>query len=220
MDDMNTIPDNKISEPNESGTENEFPPKRRFIDELFEWIEMFSGVLLVMILIFTFAVRHMVVEGASMERTLYEEDVLIVSNLFYEPAQNDIVVIQVPNTVFDKPIIKRVIATEGQTVDFDFDNWKVYVDGVELDEPYVNYDSGYAMYRDMFSDPAAAALLPLTVEPGKIFVMGDNRNHSSDSRDSRIGQVDVHNVVGRVLFRAFPFNKFGVVKPDENAAGE
>ncbi|MCL2775265.1 MAG: signal peptidase I, partial [Oscillospiraceae bacterium] len=105
------------------------------------------------------------------------------------------------------PIIKRVIATEGQTIDFDFQNWQVTVDGKPLVEPYVNYEPGTMMANENID----LSQLPITVEPGKIFVMGDNRNHSTDSRS--IGQVDIRDVVGRVLIRIFPLNEFGVVKP-------
>ena len=200
--------------------------KKRWAEELFDWIEIFSSALLTVILLFTFIFRLVTVQGPSMEYTLHggeinypgaeSKDNLIISHLFYTPKQGDIVVIQVPNSYFTTPIIKRVIATEGQTVDFDFENWIVYVDGkpiYEVDgqpavEPYVNYEAGKFMSIESLSPDS----LPLTVGPGKIFVMGDNRNHSSDSRDSRIGQVDVRNVVGRVLLRVYPFEKFGVVK--------
>ena len=187
------------------------PKKKRFAEELFEWVEIFSGAFLIVILLFTFIVRLVTVEGPSMQETLHARDNLVISHLFYKPKQNDIVVIQLPNTAFTVPIIKRVIATEGQQIDFDFENWTVYVDGVALDEPYVNYMFGQPMY----SSGIDYASLPITVEPGKIFVMGDNRNHSSDSRNAQIGQVDVNNVVGRVIFRLFPLDKFGVVKAQE-----
>ena len=185
--------------------------KKRISAELFDWIEIFSSALVTVILLFTFIVRLVTVQGASMEQTLHEKDSLIISHLFYGPKAGDIVVIQVPNPQYDTPLIKRVIATEGQTVDFDFENWQVIVDGKAVDEPYVNFEYP----NKMKSDDIVFDSLPITVEKGKIFVMGDNRNHSSDSRSSSIGQVDVRNVVGRVLVRVFPFNKFGIVKPNE-----
>jgi len=184
--------------------------KKRFAEELFEWIEIFSSALITVILLFTFIFRLVTVEGPSMKETLHEKDNLIISHLFYTPKQNDIVVIQVPSSAFPAPIIKRVIAIENQVVDINFETWEVTVDGIALDEPYVNYEPGRVMNNDSISLDS----LPITVEPGKIFVMGDNRNHSSDSRHSSIGQVDVRNVVGRVMMRIFPLNKFGVVKPD------
>lgn len=184
--------------------------KKRLAEEIFEWIEIFSSALITVILLFTFIFRLVTVEGPSMRETLHPKDNLIISHLFYTPKQNDIVVIQVPDSSFTTPIIKRVIATEGQTVRFDFDNWKVYVDGELIDEPYVNYESGTMMnHGDISIDNPE-----IVVEPGKIFVMGDNRNHSSDSRSNLIKQVDVKYVVGRVLIRIFPLNQFGVVKPN------
>ena len=179
----------------------------RNMKDLFEWVEVFATALTIVIILFTFAVRMVTVEGPSMQQTLQANDNLVISQLFFTPRQNDIVVIQVPNPAFHAPIIKRVIATEGQQVDFDFHNWVVYVDGVALDEPYVNRVLG----QSMRSDSILLEHLPITVEPGKIFVLGDNRNSSSDSRSASIGQVDVRNVVGRVVFRVFPLPSFGRV---------
>jgi len=192
---------------------------RRAVEYLFDWVEIFSSAFLTVILLFTFILRLVTVQGPSMQETLHEKDNLIISHLLFSPKQGDIVVIQVPNPQYETPIIKRVIATEGQTVDFDFDNWRVIVDGESLNEPYVNYEyttdaNGNSFKRPMNDYDIQLGSLPLTVGPGKIFVMGDNRNRSSDSRDSKIGQVDVRNVVGRVLIRVFPLDKFGIVKPN------
>jgi signal peptidase I len=192
---------------------------RRVVEYLFDWVEIFSSAFMTVILLFTFILRLVTVQGPSMQETLHEKDNLIISHLLFSPKQGDIVVIQVPNPQYDTPIIKRVIATEGQTVDFDFDNWVVIVDGEPIDEPYANYDymtnvNGEPLLRPMNNYDIQLNSLPVTVEQGRIFVMGDNRNRSSDSRDSKIGQVDVRNVVGRVLVRVFPLDKFGVVKPN------
>ena len=113
---------------------------------------------------------------------------------------------------FDYPIVKRVIATENQTVDIDFDSGSVYVDGKLLNEPYIN--------ELTFDDEGVE--FPLTVPEGSIFVMGDNRNHSNDSRDPRLGTVDTRHVIGKAVAIAFPgpdyyteerdFSRIGVIK--------
>ena len=204
LSELQTAEDNGIDEKSEEKT-----VKLRFAEHLFEWMEIFSSALLTVILLFTFIFRMVTVEGPSMRETLHAKDNLIISHLFYTPKQNDIVVIQVPNNpLFSDPIIKRVIAVEGQTIDFDFEYWKVYVDGEEIDEPYINSIAG----EWMSASNILYESLPITIEPGKIFVMGDNRNNSADSRSASLGQVDVNDVVGRVIFRVFPFNKFGAVK--------
>ena len=120
-------------------------------------------------------------------------DRILISNLFYEPEAGDIVVLR--KLSFSKdPIVKRVIATEGQVVKMDFERGIVYVDDVALEEDYIN-DYTYLEEGTEF---------PLTVPKGSVFVLGDNRNHSSDSRDSRLGTVDTRYVIGKAVFLAFP----------------
>ena len=172
--------------------------------ELFEWIELFAYSVAIVIVLFTFFCRIAVVSGPSMENTLFDQEVLLVSDLFYEPKQGDVIVFQSNTILNNEAIVKRVIATEGQTVDIDFKNWIVYVDGEAVEEPYINFEAGSYMNGSDYS-------FPLTVEEGKIFVMGDNRNHSTDSRDNRIGQVDTRFVLGRVLVRILPFDSFGTI---------
>lgn len=150
------------------------------------------GVLLVFMLVF----RVVVVSGPSMMQTLKHGDSLILlSNVFYsEPKYGDIIVASKDAFKDGEPIIKRVIATEGQTVDIDFDAGIVYVDGIALEEPYTNTPTNL---REGVS-------FPLVVDDGCVFVMGDNRNDSLDSRSLDIGLIDKREVLGKVLFLALP----------------
>lgn len=169
--------------------------------ELFDWVEALVTALSLIVLVFALVVRLIGVVGSSMYPTLNEGDQLIISNLFYEhPKQNDIVVLTKENFM-EEPIIKRIIAVGGQTIDIDFHTHEVSVDGVVLDEPYIAE----------LTERAEGMVFPQKVPEGCVFVMGDNRNNSTDSRDLRIGMVDNRYILGRVLFRVYPFNKFGSV---------
>ena len=156
--------------------------------------------MLTVVLVFTFVIRLIGVDGHSMVPTLQDGDRLLVMNsmLYDDYKYGDIVVLR-KETFMQEPIVKRVIATAGQTVDIDFDEGVVYVDGRALEEDYIN-ERTYLEEGTEF---------PLTVPEGSIFVMGDNRNRSSDSRDSRLGTVDTRYVIGKAVFLAFP-------GPDEN----
>lgn len=181
----------------------ETPPEARKDDEggAFEWVQCIVTALVACILVFVFLCRTVGVIGPSMQQTLIEGDFLLVSNFLYTPRRGDIVVLR-KESFKSEPIIKRVVATEGQTVDIDFEAGVLYVDGVAQDEPYVNSPT-YDM--EDFTDGV------VTVPEGCIFVMGDNRNRSTDSRDSRIGMVDTRYVIGKALWRITPLNKFGSI---------
>ncbi|MBE6565023.1 MAG: signal peptidase I [Ruminococcaceae bacterium] len=177
------------------------------VESVYEWLEIFVFSIAFVMLLFTFVMRLAIVDGQSMENTLHDKETLILSNLFYTPEQGDIIVFQSPTSVFKTPLVKRVIATEGQVVDIDFDTWQVTVDGVPVKEDdYVKYDYiGGELYRMRQSD----VTFPHTVADGCVFVMGDNRNGSSDSRTSGVGDIDTRFVLGKVLCRIFPLNKIG-----------
>lgn len=168
--------------------------------EVYDWVQCIVAALLICILVFVFVIRLIGVDGISMQPTLQNGDRVFISDLLYTPAYGDIVVLQT-NSFSEEPIIKRVIATEGQVVEIDFNTGVVSVDGKALDEPYTN-------------EPTYSRLDfigPLEVPEGHVFVMGDNRNHSNDSRDARIGVIDEREILGRVLFRIFPLSEFGKV---------
>lgn len=173
------------------------------IKSLYEWIELFVYSFSVVLIVITFIARPSPVKGESMLNTLHDGDILVVSNLFYEPKQGDIVVFQSASTGYDEPYVKRIIALEGQTIDINFDTWEVTVDGVVLDEYYVRTESR-TMYGSSFD-------YPMTIPEGTAFVMGDNRNHSQDSRSAIVGCVETRFLLGRVIVRLFPFDKIGFV---------
>lgn len=189
----------ETDEPIENETYN--PEKPRKIDGKFDFLELFIFTLVTVMIITTFFFRHSIVDGVSMENTLVEGEHLIISDVFYMPKRGDIIVCEDHTTAISKPIVKRVIATAGETVFIVCENGenKVYIDGVLLNEPYVNIDDPTYKYMP----------LKLTVPDGEIFVMGDHRNESTDSR--AIGTVSVDSVLGRVLIRFYPFDKFGKV---------
>lgn len=174
-------------------------------------------ILAIVTLIFVFALRVVSVEGDSMYPTLVHTDrMALLSNVLLNEEnldQGDVIVAIAPN-FSDDPIVKRVIATPGQTVDIDFDRGIVYVDGVALEEDYIN-----ELTTRQFYDRGTK--LPLTVDEGHVFVLGDNRNQSSDSRVADIGQIDMENILGKVVFILLPgydeqtdrtdFSRFGLV---------
>jgi len=169
--------------------------------ELFDWAESLVTALIILTMLFAFFVRLVGVAGESMENTLHNNEFLIVSDLLYEPEAGDIVVMT-KKTFMEDSFVKRIIATEGQTVDIDYDRGVVSVDGVELIEPYTK----------TLTTRRGDVQFPVTVPEGHIFVLGDNRNGSTDSRVSSCGMIDERMILGRVLFRIFPLGKFGTVK--------
>ena len=169
---------------------------------LFDWVEVIVLSASFAFLLFTFILRLAVVDGNSMMNTLHNKEMLIISDLMYTPDNGDIIVCN--SYGYPNPVVKRVIAKGGQTVDIDFENWVVTVDGKELDEPYVRKIDGAPM-KDL------GVSFPLTVPEGYVFVLGDNRNESLDSRDARIGLIDERHILGEVKFRIAPLDKFGKV---------
>ena len=179
--------------------------------DLYEWVQSLVGSVLVVVAIFTFVIRMMGVDGHSMLNTLQHGDRLLVVNsmLYHDSKYGDIVILRKNGVFDDDPIVKRVIAVEGQTVDIDFTEGIVYVDGEALEEDYIR-EPTYT---------AEGTEFPLTVPEGSIFVMGDNRNGSSDSRDYRLGTVDTRYVIGKAAFLIFPGPDYETEKRDFKRIG-
>ena len=195
------MPETVEIEENEESFSRREKRRKRMGAEIYEWLQCIVAALLFCVISFSFFVRIIGILGPSMQPNFYEGDRVILSNLFFEPERGDIIVLR-KESFQDEPIIKRVIATEGQTVDIDFVAGIVYVDGTALIEPYVNEPTHLPL--DFVG--------PVTVPEGNVFVMGDNRNHSSDSRHARIGFVDKRYIIGKVLLRVMPLSEFGIVE--------
>ena len=185
---------------------NELPPdkpKLNWKKELWEWTQSLLVALVVIFLVRTFLFIFVLVEGASMDTTLATGDRLYVSRFMYTPKNGDIIVFEPEG--YNKQFIKRVIAVPGQTLDIDFENAHVIVDGVILQEDYIStptFKTGDVKY-------------PLTVPDGYFFAMGDNREWSHDCRSTDVGDNEMNGLVsskramGKALFRIWPFSKFG-----------
>ncbi len=165
---------------------------------LYEWIESAVFALVCVTLLFTFVFRIVGVSGRSMLNTLHNGDRLIVFNTGYTPARGDIVIVRRDD---EEPIVKRVIGVAGDVVSIDEQTEKVYLNGEELDEPYL----------DCTTPTLYGFTGPYTVPAGTIFVMGDNRPESHDSRAPDIGAVKLDHVMGKAVFRILPLSSFGKI---------
>ncbi|MBE6769247.1 MAG: signal peptidase I [Ruminococcaceae bacterium] len=178
--------------------------------DVFEWLEVIVTAMVAVVVVFTLVFKVVTIDGGSMRETLHNGDKVVISNLFYTPKQKDVVVISrnIDNSYDNEsqaPIIKRVIATEGQIVDIDFNTGMVYVDGVALDEPYTRTPTNLS-YDIQF---------PVKVDDGCVFVLGDNRNDSHDSRSSLIGNngmIDTRYILGKAILKVFPFSEIGGIE--------
>ena len=184
---------------------------------LFDALEMFAWALAVLLLLFTFAMRLCRVEGASMENTLYDGENLLLFSLGYQPEQDDVIVFHLTDDsqTLEKTLVKRVIATGGQTVQIDFKNNTIFVDGVLYEDEHAvlkNQQDAitdqYMYFRPDWKYDSKTDTMTVTVPEGQLFVLGDNRNFSRDSRDSDIMFVDERCVLGKVILRVFPFTIF------------
>jgi signal peptidase I len=174
------------------------------------WAQAVVTAVVGVILLFTFGVRLISVSGPSMQDTLYTGDRLLVLNaMFCGFKAGDVVVINDYNAELDDTLVKRIVAVGGQTVDMDFSTGEVYVDGQVLDEPYI---------KEPTYTPEGVAF-PLTLAEDEVFVMGDNRNHSTDSRDTRLGPVKVGYLQGKALLLLTPGETPDTGKSDWSRVG-
>jgi signal peptidase I len=167
---------------------------------------MMMACILFAVILFKFVARLTRVDGGSMDNTLADGELLLVWSPGYQPQQGDIVVVNRKTSEYpgNKAIVKRVIALGGQAVDIDYDTGAVMVDGVTLDEPYL---------REGMRQPYPFTMQEthFDVPPGSIFVMGDNRNNSTDSRDSRLSYVEEEFILGKVVLALWPISRFGAM---------
>lgn len=186
----------KVSPEKEADTASQKKQQPNWRKDVLQYLHDLVYLMAVVLVVFLLCFRVVIVSGSSMEDTLIQGDyLLLISNTFYQnPKQGDIIVASKDSYKDGEAIVKRVIATEGQVVDIDFKTGVVYVDGVALEEPYTktttNLQEGISF--------------PLKVEEGCIFVMGDNRNISKDSRDPEIGLIDTREILGRAIFLFVP----------------
>ena len=166
--------------------------------EAYYTLRSLVGVLVALALVFTFVGRLILVDGISMEPTLVDGEMMVVRSLGCTLEQGDIVVLAKDGFHNGDAIVKRVIAVGGQTVDIDYGTGAVYVDGTALDEPYI---------KDYMIQQPYQTITSVTVPEGSIFVMGDNRNNSDDSRDEDLGVVDERLVIGEAVLVLFPFDR-------------
>ena len=174
--------------------------------ELFYMLQTLVAAVSAMILLFTFVVRVNQVKGHSMDNTLQPNELMLVWHLGYTPKAGDIVIVNRPNVdiLQGEAIVKRVIAVGGQTVDIDYGTGAVYVDGAALDEPYIKetmYLPGSGDMQETHFD----------IPEGSVFVMGDNRNNSTDSRNVWVGPVEERFILGHAVLGIWPLSKLGTL---------
>lgn len=189
------------------GQEEEAP--RRPGSELYEWLQLMLGCVLVAVTLFSLLARIIVVDGSSMNNTLQHGELMLTWSLGYRPRQGDIVVLNktaelTESMLHNQAIVKRVVAVGGQSVDIDYASGTVYVDGEPLDEPYLPEE----MYR-----PAGPHMQQThwDIPEDSVFVLGDNRNASTDSRHDLVGPVHQDYILGKVVLALWPIDRFGLI---------
>lgn len=177
------------------------PEQRQRNIAVLEWFDALIFALTLVLVILLFVVRTITVIGSSMEPTLHDGQQLFVRSILYEPRHGDIVVVD-GYTMYGEPLVKRVIGLSGDEVDINFGTGEVRVNGEVLNEPYIS-----ALTTRGFD-----VAFPVTVPENHVFLLGDNRPNSKDSRDSEIGMIDKKDILGKAIFRILPFDVFGAVE--------
>lgn len=187
--------------------------KRAMISSFYDYAEIFAIAIIAVIILFSFCLRLCRVDGHSMRNTLTDGERIIAYDIFYEPKQGDIVVFHLVNDTFHRPLVKRVIATEGQKVEINYTDKKIYVDGVLYADENAYIEGGeYIIKSDadtkyMISENGKLYYRAIVPE-GCVFVLGDNRNNSTDSRSVNVGFIDEDSILGKAFIRLDPFTVF------------
>ena len=198
---MSLFDDTKPKKNKRAEEEEQIPSDVKARREIYDWIQSLMTALIVCVCVFIFLVRVIDVSGSSMNPTLYNGDKMLVSHLFYKPKAGDVVVFKSDTYDPNKALVKRIIATGGQEINIDFATGTVYIDGEAIEEDYIAEITKNKL--DFIG--------PKTVPEGCVFVMGDNRNKSTDSRKSEIGMVDERTILGKVYCVIFPLEELGFV---------
>jgi len=210
-EDQNSSPVDEVAE--ETDTKSSGGRLKAVVSALYDYAEVFAISIVAVIVIFSFGLKLCRVDGHSMKETLHDGELLIAQDFFYTPKQGDIVVFHVSNNTFHRPLVKRVIATEGQLVQINFTDKLIIVDGIIYSDEnaYLSgdkYEIKFDFDKEKMYSMDGKVYYAARVPEGMLFVLGDNRNNSTDSRSVNLGFVDADCVLGKAVLRLNPFTIF------------